>query len=192
MLALPFMNQLIEWNASMHLPQWASGLEETLRSWENSNQDITTRILDFKNAGGMLATVAVVGIATGFSEELFFRGALQGVFIHGGVSKGTAIWVAALIFSAIHFQFFGFVPRLLMGAMFGYLFYWSGSIWLPAFAHALNNSVVVIFSGIGAFSTGVDSIGVSVGGEFPWAAIASGAATFLFLLRFRKYFFFKS
>lgn len=101
---------------------------------------------------------------------------------------------SAVVFTTMHFQFFGFVPRLLMGAMFGYLFNWSRSLWLPIFAHALNNSVVVVsnhFIG-GADSDGVNGLGIVENGEIPWAALASLMATAIFLYRFRKYFFIKT
>jgi hypothetical protein len=62
--------------------------------------------------------------------------------------KGTknihvAIWISAFFFSAIHVQFFGFVPRMLLGALFGYLYYWSGNLWVPMFAHFVNNGFAV-------------------------------------------------
>ena len=63
-----------------------------------------------------------------------------------GVNRHGAVWLAALVFSIMHFQPFGFIPRLLLGAFFGYLYMWSGSIWLSATAHAFNNSLVVIFT----------------------------------------------
>ena len=54
------------------------------------------------------------------------------------------IWTAAILFSAFHLQFYGFFPRMLLGAYFGYLLYWSHSIWLPIFAHFINNAIAVI------------------------------------------------
>jgi len=56
----------------------------------------------------------------------------------------AAIWVTAFIFSAIHVQFYGFLPRILLGAAFGYMAVWSGSLWLPILAHFINNAVGVI------------------------------------------------
>ena len=55
-----------------------------------------------------------------------------------------SIWASAIIFSAIHFQFYGFIPRLLLGALFGYLYYWSGNLLIPMFAHFVNNAFGVI------------------------------------------------
>ncbi|MDE5673879.1 MAG: CPBP family intramembrane metalloprotease [Muribaculaceae bacterium] len=204
-LALPALNQLIAWNAGMHFPEWAAGLESKLREMEDAAAATTSVILSYSGISGMLATVFVVGILTGFSEELFFRGALQKVLLQSNMGVAASVWVSAFIFSAVHFQFFGFVPRLLMGVMFGYLLIWSKSLWLPVFAHALNNSVVVVSSyfigtgtsdageGIkdypGLADSGIDSFGIAASGEIPWAALASAIATALFLYRFRKYFF---
>jgi len=56
----------------------------------------------------------------------------------------VAIWTTAIIFSAIHFQFFGFLPRMLLGALFGYVLIYTGSIWMPVLAHFINNSVGVL------------------------------------------------
>ena len=199
-LVRPAMNQLIAWNAAIRLPDWASGFEASLREMEDAAAETTNKILAFTGIGGMLATIGVVGLLTGFSEELFFRGALQKVFAQSRMREWLAIWGAAFIFSAVHFQFFGFFPRLLMGAMFGYLYVWSKSLWLPIFAHALNNSIVVATSHVlegetleaaveGSQGTGIDSFGIAADGEIPWGAIASALATAIFLYRFREYFF---
>ena len=142
-LALPAMNQIIEWNASIHFPQALHEVEETLRKWEESNNGITRKLLESSSIGGIITGVCIVGILTGFSEEIFFRGALQGIFVRSRIGTAISVWVAAIIFSAIHFQFFGFAPRLLLGAYFGYLLWWSRSIWIPVFVHMFNNSLVV-------------------------------------------------
>lgn len=191
-LALPAMNQIIEWNASIHFPQALHEVEETLRKWEESNNGITRKLLESSSIVGIITGVCIVGILTGFSEEIFFRGALQGIFVRSRIGTAISVWVAAIIFSAIHFQFFGFIPRMLMGAFFGYLLIWSKSLWVAAFAHALNNSVVVVTSSplvFGNENGGIDTFGTASGDEFPWGALASGIATFIFLWRFRGIFF---
>ncbi len=189
--ALPAMNQLIAWNSAMHFPDWASGLEATLRGWEDANNEVVDRVLASGSFAGMLCGVAIVGVLTGFSEELLFRGGLQGIFSRSGIGVAMSVWCAAAIFSAVHFQFFGFFPRLLMGAFFGYLLVWTGSIWPSVFAHALNNSIVVVSYWLqgDAASGGIDAFGVAGNGEIPWDAFASVVATSLFFWRFRGYFF---
>lgn len=186
-LALPAMNQIIAWNADLHFPQWAAGIEKTLRSWEETNGAVAAKILDTKTFGQMLATVSVVGLLTGFSEEVLFRGALQRIFAKSGISATAAVWIAAFIFSAIHFQFFGFVPRLLMGAFFGFTFIWTGSLWPAVLAHAINNSAVVIFTWAhgGLDTNALDQVGVADNGSIPWAAILSALATTIFFMQYR-------
>ncbi|MDE5882677.1 MAG: CPBP family intramembrane metalloprotease [Muribaculaceae bacterium] len=185
------MNQIIAWNESIHFPAFAAEFETTLRELEDANSSVADAMMEMHTVWEFLITLAVVGLLTGFSEELFFRGSLQHIFIEGHAKKWIAVWGTALIFSAMHFQFFGFVPRVLMGAFFGYLLVWSGSLWPAIFAHVLNNSIVVItmwMSG-GEVDNGIDSFGVAVGNAFPLAAVASCIATALFLWGFRNYFF---
>lgn len=191
LIALPAMNQLIVWNQQMHFPEWASGLEETLREWENANSSVSEIALSAGNVWQMLAGVTVIGIVTGFSEEIFFRGAMQNVFSDSGVRRGVAVWGAAIIFSAIHFQFFGFFPRLLMGAFFGYILVWTGSLWPAVFAHALNNSIVVVTAWISGNPDEdiIGEIGRVSDGSVPWAAVFSIVATVIFFLRLREFFF---
>ena len=143
-LSMPAMEWLIEWNSNLHLPESMSGLERLFRGWEDASEATTKTLLDAHGFLPVLTGVLIIGVLTGFSEELFFRGGLQGIFTRSSLGTGTSVWLAAFIFSAMHFQFFGFLPRLLMGVFFGYLLVWTKSIWVPVFAHMLNNSTVVI------------------------------------------------
>lgn len=190
-LALPAMNQLIAWNENISLPEWASGIEKTLKELEEAGNRATGLMLQMNNVWEFIAAIMVVGVVTGFSEELFFRGTLQKIFLKSKIRPWIAIWATAFIFSAMHFQFYGFAPRVLMGAFFGYVYVWCGSIWPAIFAHALNNSLVVISAWLngGASENGLDTLGVSAGGELPVAAFCSLIATGLFLWKFSHYFF---
>jgi membrane protease YdiL (CAAX protease family) len=90
----------------------------------------------------------------------------------------------------MHFQFFGFIPRMLLGALFGYLYYWTGSLWVSAFAHALNNSMAVITAWLdnnGYMSCDLDSIGVATG-SFPYMALISLMVTVLLLVNHKRLF----
>lgn len=141
--ATPFMNQIIYWNSELTLPASMSGLEKYIRAMEDQAMELTEIMLDTSSLWGMVAGVLVIGIITGIGEELFFRGSIQKI-ITNKKRKWISVWFTAVIFSAFHFQFYGFVPRLLLGAFFGYLLIWSGSVWLPIIAHAFNNSTVVV------------------------------------------------
>lgn len=143
-IALPVIEQLILWNESMKLPEIMAGLEKTLRAWEDASQTITQRLLSDYSVGGLVSGVICIGIITGCCEEIFFRGAMQTILSKSQLGSIGAIWVTAIVFSVLHFQFFGFFPRMVLGLGFGYLFYWTRSIWVSAFVHTLNNSLVVI------------------------------------------------
>lgn len=143
-VASPAMSWLVEWNQSLHLPESMSALESKIRAMEDAAGAAVQTIMGAPTPGNMLVNVLIIGILAGFSEELFFRGGLQRLLSTANMSPAAAIWISALIFSALHMQFFGFFPRLLLGAFFGYLLVWSGSVWLPILIHALNNSLYVI------------------------------------------------
>ncbi|MCM1332990.1 MAG: CPBP family intramembrane metalloprotease [Bacteroides sp.] len=143
-ISIPAMNRLVAWNESIHLPASWSGLESMLRDSENAAQAMVQQIMGGSTVWDLIAAILIVGVLTGIAEELFFRGGLQRLLLSKFGNKHLAIWSAAFIFSAVHLQFFGFFPRLLMGAYFGYLVVWSGSLRLSMFAHALNNSLVVL------------------------------------------------
>ncbi|MCD8288199.1 MAG: CPBP family intramembrane metalloprotease [Porphyromonadaceae bacterium] len=163
-VSIPALNGIIEWNESLILPKSLSGIENWLKAKEASAQEITENLLQMSNVGELLLMVLIVGVLTGIGEEFVFRGILQRLFFDKFHNPHIAVWIAALLFSAAHLQFYGFVPRMLLGAFFGYLLIWSGNIWLPVIAHALNNS----FSVIGAYIWGndeeslLDTVGTSV------------------------------
>lgn len=142
--SIPAMNLIIKWNQEWHLPASMATIEETFRAMETAASDATDMLLANSSIPALIVSILIVGVLAGFSEELFFRGAIQRVLCMTRVNHHVAIWLVAFIFSAFHFQLFGFVPRLLLGAFFGYALYWSGSLWLPIFLHIFNNSLVVI------------------------------------------------
>ena len=131
-------------NGAMTLPDFMAPIEEWMRSREDMAEKFTQIILSGNGFATLLANLVVVAAAAGLTEEFLFRGALQRVIGKVTTNPHTAIWLTAILFSAFHLQFYGFVPRMLLGAYLGYLLYWSKSIWLPVFAHFTNNSIAVI------------------------------------------------
>jgi membrane protease YdiL (CAAX protease family) len=98
-----------------------------------------------------ILNLILIAFLPGIGEELVFRGILQKHI--GGIFKNpiAAIWISAFIFSAIHFQFEGFFPRIVLGATLGYLYYWTGNLWVPMIAHAFNNGfqiALIYFTGM--------------------------------------------
>lgn len=189
-VALPAMNWLVDWNNSLHLPQSLQEIESALREMEDSAQGVTTDLLTTKTWGGMVMRLLLVGVLTGMGEEIFFRSGLLGTMHYSLVGRHVSVWTVAFIFSAIHMQFFGFVPRMLMGAWFGYVMLWSGEVWTPIIAHTLNNGMVVLFTFLAnnhyISENSLDTLGVPATGSMPWLAIGSVVATAVVILLFMR------
>ncbi|MEO1050479.1 MAG: CPBP family intramembrane glutamic endopeptidase [Bacteroidota bacterium] len=141
---MPVNSIFVEWNANLKWPAALSELEEFARTAEDRAADMTQFLIDFDNLGQFAVAFLVIAILPGFGEELLFRGYLQNLIHKGSKNPHIAIWVSAILFSAIHLQFFGFVPRVLLGALFGYLYYWSGNLTVPVIAHIVNNGFTLI------------------------------------------------
>jgi len=141
--SLPLINFLAEWNAQMEFPQWLSGLERWMKNAEENAAELTEAFLNVETTGGLLFNIFMIALLPAVGEELLFRGVIQRIFTKWTVSYHWGIWISAILFSALHIQFYGFVPRMLLGVIFGYLLVWSGSIWLPVAAHFFNNAFAV-------------------------------------------------
>lgn len=144
LIAIPAMNCVVAWNNDIHFPESLAQLESVLRTYEATASAMIDGLLGDGTITDLIVSVLVIGILTGIAEEWFFRGGLQSILLRKFGNPHVAIWVTAIVFSAIHMQFFGFFPRMLLGAFFGYLYWWSGSLWLAVIAHAFNNSLVVL------------------------------------------------
>lgn len=189
-LAMPALNQIIFWNENMQLPASMADFETTIRKMEDTAADYSAILLSGTGIGSLLSGILVVGIITGICEELFFRAGLQRI-LSRSMSVHAAVWVSALVFSLVHFQFYGFVPRVILGAFFGYLYAYTGSLWLNATAHALNNSLVVVTAWIANRSgeaIASEEWGVVADG-FPWPTLLSVVAVIAVLFIFKKYFY---
>jgi membrane protease YdiL (CAAX protease family) len=140
---LPFNGWLQEINANMKLPSILSDLESVLKGMEESMAELTKFITNFDEIWELVLAVLVIGVIAGIGEELLFRGLVQRKIYLATHNPHIAIWISAIIFSAIHFQFYGFLPRMFLGAMFGYFYFYSGNLWIPICAHIFNNSLAV-------------------------------------------------
>lgn len=188
-ISMPMLNVIIDWNENITLPESMNRGYEWMRESENAAKYVTTEFLRNNSFLMMLACIFLMGILAGFSEEVLFRGALLNIFVKRPVNIHVSIWTVAIIFSVMHFQFFGFVPRMLLGAFFGYLVYWSGSLWTAIIAHALNNSTVVISSYItGGNGSEIDTIGIPADGSFPALALISLILTAFLIYKYRYFF----
>lgn len=139
----PFINLLAHINEQMVLPEFLSGVENQFREMEDRACELTKQMLDVSTLNGLFFNLFVMAAMPAFGEELFCRGALQNIFSENR-NKYVAVWIVAVIFSLIHFQMYGFLPRLVLGGLLGYLLVWSGSLWLPILIHFINNATIVL------------------------------------------------
>ncbi|WP_026966331.1 CPBP family intramembrane glutamic endopeptidase [Algoriphagus terrigena] len=144
-LGAMFVNGLlVYWNAQLDLPESMAGLESWMKEMETQLMELTMFLTDFQSIPELLTGILVIGVFAGIGEEMFFRGIIQPKMKLYTNSAHSGIWLTAIIFSAIHVQFYGFVPRVFLGALFGYLYHYSGSLLYPILAHVFNNSLTVL------------------------------------------------
>ena len=182
LMALPMINWLAEINAKMKLPEALSSIEIWMRNSEEKASILTEALTKGSTIDVLLLNLFVIAFMAAISEELFFRGVLQKVLSECIKNKHLGIWIGAIVFSAFHMQFYGFLPRMLMGAYLGYLFLWSGSIWPSIFAHFINNGMAVLliwFSNRGQIGIDADKIGIH---ENEWLYVITSAIIVLISL----------
>ena len=144
-LGAMFVNGLlVYWNAQLDLPESMAGLESWMKEMETQLMELTMFLTDFQSIPELLTGILVIGVFAGIGEEMFFRGIIQPKMKLYTNSAHWGIWLTAIVFSAIHVQFYGFVPRVFLGALFGYLYHYSGSLLYPILAHVFNNSLTVL------------------------------------------------
>ncbi len=143
--AVPFINYTIELNMQMKLPDFLSQAEEWMRRSEENAERMTRVFLNVNTLSALLFNLFMIAVIPALGEEFMFRGVLLRIFGEWTRSGHLAVWITAIIFSAIHLQFFGFFPRLILGVLFGYMVLWSGSIWPAVVAHFINNAAAVTF-----------------------------------------------
>lgn len=167
-IANPFINWMTEINSNLSLPEWMNSVEIWMKNSEDQASKITEAFLSTTSLTVLFSNILMIGILPAVGEELLFRGVVQKLFKNKFGNAHTAIWISAAIFSALHMQFFGFLPRLVLGAMFGYMLEWSGTLWLPVIAHFVNNATAVIAYYLmqkGLIGSGIDKAGTSSDGS---------------------------
>lgn len=162
-IANPMINWLTEINQHMQLPEAFSGIETWMKNSEERATILTEAFTKGTSKGTLILNLVVIAFLAALSEELFFRGLFQKIAIECFKNKHVGVWFVAIIFSAFHMQFYGFLPRMLMGAYLGYLFLWSGSLWPGILTHFVNNGTYVLYTWLanrGVVTMDVDKIGM--------------------------------
>ena len=184
LLLMPFINGLAVWNESLHLPSFLGSLESWMRQAEAEAMRMTEAFLVMDTTLDLLVNLLIIAVIPAIGEELLFRGVIQKLFLKWNGKVHLSVWLTAFVFSAVHMQFLGFFPRLILGAVLGYMLVWSGSLWLPIVAHFTNNAFAVLityFIGIDKVNPSVESMG-SEGGSIVLIS-GLGGLLLLYLLK---------
>ncbi len=140
---VPLNSWIIEWNSYLHLPEGLQRIENWMRSKEDELAETTKFLTNFDSWLKFSVALFVMAVIPAIGEEVLFRGIIQRKIYHKIRDVHASVWLTAALFSAIHLQFFGFVPRMFLGAMFGYMYFWTRNLWAPIFAHFINNGLTV-------------------------------------------------
>ena len=175
---------IIEWNKEINFPEFLSSFELWAQAKEKQLEAVTIHLISFENNFEYLIGILTIAIIPGFCEEYFFRGVLQKNLSLLIKNHHIAIFISAVIFSAFHLQFYGFFPRLLLGILFGYFYYWSGSLTYSVIAHTLNNffSLTLFYvAGKGYFGENIE-LDVNSSPDIPLFFIIGALIIFCYLI----------
>ena len=184
-VSLPLINFLSNINSQMDLPDCLSQLETWMKQTEEANAELTNKFLNVDGLNNLIINILIMAMIPAIGEEFFFRGCMQNIFSSKN-SNIFAVWATAFFFSAFHLQFYGFLPRFVLGAFFGWLTVWSKSLWLPIISHFFNNFCAII----GVYLINHNNISASidtVGSNSTWpAALASLVVCIFLVIKIKK------
>lgn len=138
----PFVSFTYEWNSSIVFPEALKSVENVMKLLEEQAKMLTEYMVDVSGFYEIFLSYIVIALLAAVGEELVFRGLLQKILIKVSAPH-FGILFTAFLFSAIHGQFYGFLPRFILGALFGYLYFWSKNLWMPILAHFINNATTL-------------------------------------------------
>lgn len=180
--SVPAINWMVTLNEAMQLPDFLKAIEDWMRESEQNANRLTEAFLNVDSLNGLITNLFIIALLAAVGEELLFRGVVLRIFIQWTKNIHLAVIISSILFSALHMQFFGFLPRMVLGILFGYVFIWSGSIWIPILLHFLFNGFTVIGAYLfqnGMIQTDVEALGST---ENNIIIISSFIFTLLFLL----------
>ena len=183
LVALPF----VDWSGTINhqlIPETTS-----VGKWMKASEESAAKQIEFmlkrSTVQDLLLNLVLVAVFAGVGEELFFRGVLQRLFIKIFRNAWAGILLTAFIFSAIHFQFYGFIPRFILGILLGLIYWYSGSLWPAIVAHFAYDAFAVIMIYFNPALAEKDSVGISLGNQSVMAAI-SAALVIVIVIAMKK------
>ena len=144
--AMPFISWLIYINSFLKLPASMAQLETEMKAAEELAAHFTQAFIKADTLDVLWINLIVIAIIPAIGEEFLFRGVLQNFVRLTTGKKHFTIWIVAIVFSAFHGQFYGFIPRLVLGAALGYAYLFTGNLWISIIMHFINNAFAVVSS----------------------------------------------
>lgn len=181
------ISPVVEWNMNVQFPDWMASFGHWVRTTENLAAGIIKAITSDLTPSSFAITFLVVAVIAAVGEELVFRGMIQNEMTRAVRNPHLAIWLTAIFFSAFHLQFLGFFPRVLLGAFLGYLYYWSGNLWIPVLGHFFNNGIQVV--GLYLYQQGIISTDMESTESAPWKMVGIAVILSGILFVFYKNYF---
>lgn len=167
LIAFPLAQAAYWLNRQIPLPEWITSIED-------STEALIKGLLVMNSPWELFINLLTIALIPAVAEELVFRGVVQQTFERWFKNPLTAIWVTALVFSFIHFQFEGFLPRVVLGAALGYLFFWTRNLWVPIAGHFINNGMQVLVAYL--YPEQLDKLDMEKMDQSAWLAAAISLA----------------
>lgn len=184
LFSLPSITLLAELNQNIHLPEAFQGLEQSMRSTEKLAAELTMLFVRVDTSADLFLSFFAIAVIPAIGEEIIFRGFFQRELIQQTGKVHLSIWIAAVVFSFIHFQFLGFFPRVLLGALLGYMYVWSGSLLVPILMHFVNNALTLIL--LITYKKGYSSFNPESSEEIPYIFVFITLLICVGILIYRK------
>lgn len=121
----------------------SDGWKQSFDKMESDYNSMVQSILSLDSVADYLIGLVVMAFLPALCEETLFRGGLQNYMTRWTRKPWLSIIVVSILFSALHFSFYGFLSRLFLGVMLGLLYEYSGKLWLSIIAHFFNNAFAV-------------------------------------------------
>lgn len=139
-----FIETVNHYNNLITLPESMTALDDFFKQTKESGEKTLKLVFADKSLNSLFINILVIAVLPGIVEELFFRGCMQRSMQRVSDNVHVAIWMTAVIFSLMHFQLAGFFPRIILGAVLGYLYVWTKNIWIPIIVHIIHNATIVV------------------------------------------------
>ena len=141
LLALPLVNFLGELNRNVQFP---AGIAKWMKEQEAEASKSIQAVLSKHTIKDLILNIVCIAGLAAVGEELLFRGVAQRLLIKLCKSPWAGIIISAFIFSAMHVQFYGFLPRFVLGILLGAIYWYSGSLWTAMLAHFIYDAALIV------------------------------------------------